>query len=525
MELPPEKAGTIIIEYDDTSKNQSSNSSINYTNYGWRGPHLANSWNGTIEGASTIVKTDGTKQYAECFIPNSYFSGSDFTLKCGGSTINSANIKNIDGSSEESTEPTTKSTEPTTEPTEPTTEPTQAAYEGIVIDGKFDDWEAVPKCDVNENKGWDTVDQMAMVWDGDWIYLYFMAAGTDQGWAVTGNWDSVCGGGPKNNGQYAITTDLDRTITIQLANSNGVPTVAGVSGAKVAVNNKSWDKAPHMWEVAIPADVLVDKDTGKDKYKDSISFGFYQVEPIITGVSNLQDGDNEDKTFNGIKYDGEYEDWSYYPHSVIQHATSGTQENVVDAEAALYAEGDTLYGHVVTNMPAHLQEAGQEFTEGITIKINDDEKLEFAPRFIAVDENGNINWNPQRQGLSNGTYEFYIVSLDAPGTSKNINDLKPGDTIYGRMLVTIQEGRNECEWEMDIEKLASHLRPNVSGTEITKIDPSDIKTISAQYIRIGNEWVTTAGTSTGPIVGIILCLGVVGGVLLYRKKRLGKKAA
>lgn len=400
----------------------------------------------------------------------------------------------------------------------------QPAYEKIEIDGNFDDWAAVPKYDVDEGKGWDTVDQVAMVWDGDMIYLYFMASGTDQGWAVTGNWDSVCGGGPHNNGQYMIKTDLGNEILIQLKNLNGKPVVDGISDAQVSVNNTAWDKAPHMWEVAIPASVLVDKKSGDDLYTNTISFGFYQVEPIIKNVANLQGGDN-DKTFNGISCDGEYEDWSYYPHQTIQYATSGTNENMVDSKGAVYADGDTLYSHAVTTMPAHLEEAGGEFTQAVTIKINDDTNLEFAPRFIAVDVAGNINWDPPRQGLADGTYEFYMVSLDAPGSSKNINELTPGDEIYGKMKVTIEEDNNECEWEMDIPMLANHLRPNVEGTVITEIDPSDIKKISVQYGRLGQQWITTAGTSTGPIVGIILCLGVVGGVLLYRKKRLGKKAA
>lgn len=518
MELPPEKAETINIEYDDTSKNQSSNCSINYTNYGWQGPHLSNSWNGAIEGASITVKTDDAKQYAECFIPNSYFSGSDFTLKCGGSTINSANIKNIDGSSEESTEPTT-------EPTESTTEPTQAAYEDIIIDGKFDDWEAVPKYDVDEGKGWHTVDQMAMVWDGDWVYLYLMTESS--------NYDAITGIGDWNNGQYAITTDLGRVIYIQPRKDL---TVGGVDDAIVKVsaadgspvtgeNNKHYGKHPFKWEIAIPASILVDKDTGLDKYKETISFGIYLKEPTITGVANIE-SNTGNKEFEKIEYDGSYNDWAYYPHTAIEYSTQGSHEHVVDGEAALYADGETLYGHVVTEMPQHLAEKGGEFTQAVTIKINDNEKLEFAPRFIAVDENGNINWNPTLSGLQNGTYEFYIVSLDAEGKSENINNItNEKDTIYGKMTVTIKDGRDECEWQMDIPKLAKHLRPNVEGTVITEIDPSDIKTISARYGRIGDEWVTTAGASTGPIAGIILCLGVVGGVLLYRKKRLGKKAA
>lgn len=36
----------------------------------------------------------------------------------------------------------------------------------------------------------------------------------------------------------------------------------------------------------------------------------------------------------------------------------------------------------------------------------------FYPRMETVDSDGNINWNSQKGGLSQGTYEFYIFSTD-----------------------------------------------------------------------------------------------------------------
>lgn len=510
MEVPSNstEAPYIDIEYAGSDKYHYPCNQIIYGNNS-----AVNAWWGNISGSSVVTSSDSSKKYIELFVPNSFIAEDEFVMKSGGNSISSASIKNIDSSSDKSAEPTTKPTEPT-----------QAAYEGIVIDGSFDDWEAVPKYDVDEGKGWHTVDQMAMVWDDDYIYIYLMTESGDYG-AITGigDWD---------NGQYAITTDLGRVIYIQPKRDL---TVGGVDGAMVRVsraddspintNGQEWGNSPYKWEIAIPASILVDKDTGLDKYKETISFGIYLKEPTITGVANIKSNTNN-KEFEKIKYDGSYNDWAYYPHTAIEYSTQGSHEHVVDGEAALYADGDTLYGHVVTEMPQHLEEKGGEFTQAVTIKINDDEKLEFAPRFITVDENGNINWDPTLSGLENGDYEFYIVSTDCWHTSSNINNLNSMDTIYGKMKVTIKDGRDECEWEMDIEKLAKHLRDvEAGGSNLTSIDPSDIKTISARYGRIGDEWVTTAGTSTGPIVGIILCFGVVGGVLLYRKKRLGKKAA
>ena len=62
---------------------------------------------------------------------------------------------------------------------------------------------------------------------------------------------------------------------------------------------------------------------------------------------------------------------------------------------------------------------------------------------------------------------------------------------------------------MDLEKLAKHFG----------MDASDMKLIQAQYINIGAEWVSIAGTSTGTWMGISLCGLFVLFVLWYRRKR------
>ena len=381
-----------------------------------------------------------------------------------------------------------------------------ARYEGITIDGDFSDWDAVAKVSVNENKGWDTVDEAAMVWDGDYIYLYFMAAGDANG---AGNWTSVCGAGPHNNGQYVITTDLGRMLLIQLKQDG---TVGGIDGAHAAINNKEWFGAPHMWEVAIPSDEL-------PQYNNTISFGLYQGQTFVSDVANLQGNpDAGDKKFEGITYDGLYGDWDYYPHELIQYATSGTQEHVDDAEAAMYSSNGKLYAHVVTNMPAHLQEAGGEFTAAVTIRINSDKN--FYPQFVAVDAAGNINYNAQILGLASGTYEFYMIDSQGWKTATNISQFGESDdsneygnpyhnAVFGRMYVTVSPSEDHMEYEVDLTTLAAKFG----------MKPDNIETLHGQWGRIGQQWVTTAGTPTGAGMGLFLCLSTTGIAYLAQRKR------
>lgn len=497
----------------------------------WDASQIKGGWYQDIEGAS--IATSGTT--VTITIPASYFANDNFTVSFGGSSITSAEMAG--GASTPSVpEPAptpTPEPEPTPTPTpdpEPEPEPTpmpdagsngnanagnssnagsgsaDSSKSGIVINGDFSDWDNVKKYDfqdVDQNgnpKGWDTVNKVAMVWDGDWVYLYFESNADEPG--------AMSGAGPNNNGQFAITTDLGNQTLIQLQRG---PQIGGVNGAQVKANNYDWANTPHKWEVAIPASALGD-------YKETISFGAYLIEPTITGVADLQGSKGGD--FNGIVYDGKYDDWTYYPHTTIQYATAGTQEHVADAKGALYADSaqQKLFGHTVTTMPAHLGEDGGEFTAAVSIRINNDNNLMLTPRFIAVDENGNINWNPQLSGLADGTYEFYLTSTTVNGTSKNINDLQADDVIYGKATITVSEGKDEMEWEMDIPTLATNLHANGGQSKDTvSIDPNDIKVFEAQYGRLGQQWVTTAGTSTAPFVGIGLCVACVGGVLGWRR--------
>lgn len=395
-----------------------------------------------------------------------------------------------------------------------------ARYDGITIDGDFSDWDAVAKYDVNQSG----LDQAAMVWDGDMIYLYFMTLGNENG---NGNWNEVTWSGPNSNGNFAITTDLGNTLKFQLCNDG---TVAGVDGASAAVNNKDWEGAPHMWEVSIPSSVL-------PAYKNTISLGWYAADILISDIANLK-GDNCSDTGNssdsgsgtggntgtdsgnagGIAIDGNYGEWENYPHNLIQYSTNGSHDSKPDGEAALYMSDGRLYAHVRTEMQSHLSEAGGEFTQAVTIRLNG--KHDFYPQFVTVDVNGNINTVSSLSGLEKGTYEVYLI--DSQGWQVNgvsLSELMSDDSldtyhnaIYGHMYMTIGASKDDMEFELDLELVAQKFG----------MDADDIKTVEAQWGRIGPQLVSAAGTSTGTWLGLLICFAAVGisAQVAKRKKRI-----
>ena len=370
-----------------------------------------------------------------------------------------------------------------------------AAYTGISIDGKFSDWKAVPKYD-----GTGMIQKAAVIQDGDYVYVYLKDDGN-----CCAAWS-----GPKNNGKFSFVSNLGYTTTFQL--NNNPASVSGVDGAFCSYVF-SWDKPDvGQWEIAIPVSALP-VNTG------SYSFGYYQGDRFVDGIIDERYSDNgggneDDAPFDGIVYDGLYGDWKNYPHTLIHYATSGTEERVVDGEGALYTDGSTLYGHCITIMNRHLNnEGGNEMLEGVVLRINGNDNMLFEYRFATVDGAGNINWHPQLEYLSEGTYEYIITDVNGWGNAATLEELEAQgvdkDGYYGRIFVTVDAVTDECEWWLNLPLLAERFG----------LDETDIKTIEVKYEQIGDRWLETAGASSGAMAGVMLSLSAVGAVYVLRRKK------
>lgn len=421
-----------------------------------------NAWYGDIADVASAFSPsqEADKYEIEFTIPKSFFADSEYTIHYCGDSIKSGEIPNVDDI-EDSEE--------------------NVAYNGIKIDGTFTDWNAIAKTDVDR----EALVQIAAVFDGDYLYIY-MKENTDG--ALT--WS-----GERGDGKFTIYTDTGRNTSFKL-NKNSIETI---EGATVAHSN-------YQYEIAIPASAV-------KQYKKSISIGYYMEDTmLLENIVNLQekDEDRENRKFTDIQYDGVYTDWDYYPHTLIEYATNGTHQKS-DAEAALYQKDTTLYGHVLSHI--HMNEG--EFAE-FRIRINENEKQTLSVKPILIDSEGNINQSPQTTKLEPGTYEYYLCDISSWSDVKHIDEIKDDNVIiYGEMYVTIRENADgtpisdEMEYYMDIETIARRFG----------IEASEIKMIQAQYHRIGDEWVSIAGTSTGAWMGISLCGISVLGVCVYRKKK------
>lgn len=434
----------------------------------------------------------------------------------------------------ETTEPSeTKTSEPseTAEPAETTaggeeTEPSESViieetqkpavvrrkakgeYKGIKIDGNFSDWDSVVKHDFTVGAN-SHVNAGAMVWDGDWIYLYI-----DEVQQNSAAWS-----GKDNGGNFAITTDTNKTLVINMKNngekgnkitvenpSNGQMLTVENGGIKVAFNSDyaTWG-APTLTEIAIPTSALPD-------YLSKISFGFYQDDPIISNVANLHpnqvttspDDPHEENDGSKIKIDGDYRDWTDYPHQIIHYDKSAPDHNFPDAEGAIYQKNaKTVYVHAYTNDFKLDYYDGNEFLE---IRFELGGKTTTAMCCL-IDDDGNIlDWNSKDKHFAPGTYRFAILDTKCWRTTTNINHLGEGDVLYGIQYLTVSDPVDETEFYINTETLARYL--GVSGGEL-----------KVTFHRVGKQPLIASGVSSGPVFTIALTSVAAGSYYVFTRRK------
>jgi uncharacterized protein (TIGR04145 family) len=102
---------------------------------------------------------------------------------------------------------------------------------------------------------------------------------------------------------------------------------------------------------------------------------------------------------------------------------------------------------------------------------------------------------------------------------RNIYHTNAQDWYMGDIYIKInQDGTAESEFYLDAEKVAARIK-NASRSELKPMKAIDMQKIEAHFPKLGPQWIGYAGASTGPFVGILLCIAVVGVTLYSRKKK------
>ena len=473
---------------------------------------------GTADGANTTA-ADNTEEAVNAAAKNGEnTAGADTTTNAddeeGTTTADEADTTTTDDAEEADTTTTDDAEEADTAAEEAAAAyadvSDDALYSGIQIDGDFSDWAAIDKVyDFNAN-----LTEAAMIWDHDYVYLYLKEGVKHwNGWEMyEGNIHAAT---PYSNGNFCIETNTGYKSSVIVHGPNSGSVTAKVNDTYVDIAYKK-----HIYEIAIPVELL----KGYNDKTSSLNLGTmggWNDTPnyIMMGVSHWNPdagttggGENQDKDDNNsdlydkttyIKYDYDFSDWDDYPHQTIDYSTGGSHG--ADAEGALYSDGEYLYGHIKYYGGYYPDIFG--FFE---LAINEKYHRTLMLNARAVDNDGNILWNYNTNDLKPGSYEFHIYGAETI-------DGGAWDTDYGVLYIELQKhGRLNAEFRLDQSKIAHYY----------KCDQTDIKSLDMRFIRIGYKWISCAGTSTGPILGMAISgFAVLGSMWFYnRKKKKGTAA-
>lgn len=202
-----------------------------------------------------------------------------------------------------------------------------------------------------------------------------------------------------------------------------------------------------------------------------------------------------------IVIDGYFDDWEDKPHSYVINYVSSQPKNQKNYHyASLFCDGEYVYLHIKMLNGWKYSFNGNEYY----FQINDRYRLNVN----ILDANG--------RSFPNGNAPLGIQTVYVK--YKNDGSMYDNREVAGsQACLKISGLQEQDEFEMKLPMTAFQLKnPGLDLDAVSKIEMWCPNLIVRQLALI------SVGTSTGPIVGILLCLGVVALILFrHRDKLLG----
>lgn len=445
----------------------------------------------------------GSGIFNEVKIPLSYIGGKK-SVTFAGTAVSAAsiqdlkNVKNVDWNPDDVDVIDGKEKEKET-------------YNGIKIDGKFDDWKNsdVKMKDVSGNTN---LSKAAAVWDGTNLYIYLKENDKEKDGNLVKNLLSTESG-------FTIQTDKNQKTLFTLKEGGKGQFYVGLgkdakreAGASVRYNN-------HEYEICITNSLIkgVTADTKKLTFASHTASGDMS---IIRNIENLKGvekkGNKRPLIDTSLKYDGDFSEWEKYP----KKNTMNKGRVAAEYNAYYKEDGENPFTHkkegvIIGHFKTKDKELARAWlrTGKITISGNGKSKVltaryEKGNAFLmpskTFDTVAGVNGKNARLKHMKVNNCFTLVDgriANNPMFMKNRNKWK--SHCIGKMQGIIDwNGDIEMEYVVPMKEFAGNGKITV---DVPHIGPVEI-----------------AGVSTGAILGILLAFAVVGGVLLYRKKKEGE---
>ncbi|QOX63069.1 hypothetical protein FRZ06_06795 [Anoxybacterium hadale] len=199
--------------------------------------------------------------------------------------------------------------------------------------------------------------------------------------------------------------------------------------------------------------------------------------------------------YGNILIDGYFDDWEDKPHSYVINYVSSQPKNQKNYHyASLFCDGDFVYLHIKMLSGWKYSFNGNEYY----FQINDRYRLNVN----ILDANG--------RSFPNGNAPLGIQTVYVK--YKNDGSMYDNREVAGSQACLYIGGPQEQdELEMKLPMAAFQLKnPGLNLDNVSKIEMWCPNLIVRQLALI------SVGTSTGPIAGILLCLGMVALILFFR---------
>ncbi|WP_026835351.1 Firmicu-CTERM sorting domain-containing protein [Eubacterium xylanophilum] len=186
---------------------------------------------------------------------------------------------------------------------------------------------------------------------------------------------------------------------------------------------------------------------------------------------------------SGINIDGYYDDWESYPETQITYMSNNAECN---HKAHIYCDDDYLYVHVHASDLYTSQMPFQRFN----LDVNGQRK---ALLIQADNGHGQIDYGQTYGQYPVGVNTAFLIYLDYQG---HLCDGSAALTVHDKNYGNPNTLGDDIEFKVSIKDIC----------EIFNVEADSINSIRVSNDNLGPEGLTIAGTSSGPVIGVVIAI-------------------
>ncbi|NLK36810.1 MAG: hypothetical protein GX299_01840 [Epulopiscium sp.] len=239
---------------------------------------------------------------------------------------------------------------------------------------------------------------------------------------------------------------------------------------------------------------------GKKRIQAGMAF-FISICISISSVLPVYALGGNTNTYGNVVIDGYFDDWADKPHSYVTNwvPTGWTPPNSQMRYASLFCDGEYVYFHI------KMIKAWKDSFNGNQFHFRANGRYEIVLNICTA---GGQNSTPIFGGPV-GRNSYYVrYNHDGSSTDRDVQI--PNSKAY----LYVPGGNGQDEFEMKIPYTAFTTKhKNLNLDTISKIEVWNPNVIAEPVALVA------VGTSTGPVVGVVFCIGTVAAILWHRHRK------